>query len=369
MRFNSAFVVCSLLFFIIAGVLSCGNKDVPVIVEPNKPVTVVSVSTPPNLQNIVNDPVWATIDSVSVVCGEKPAFSNAFGILCVNTKAITDGNNVYMRFTWIDYKKDVRPGYWVNERCEGCTVWSQDLDTAGILLLPQPIGLLRPYEQSKQRWENEDVLALFFDMGGNGGEGANCATTCHFPDTNSVGWSHWTTGGGTIDAWVWRAGRTNPVGLADDQVWGGFDATNRNDSYTVEIYQRNGRSSNDITDPKWMHKDGPRNDIDFLYANDISLDLDPIDYLGWNKLDGIPGYAIDSGWQRGAETSRYDVRAASQYDDASKKWTVVLWRRLGAPHTGEDVNFEAGKEISCTMAIMDHTNRRHSGSQVFKFKF
>ncbi len=346
------------LFFIVAVSFSSCSKDNPAIDTSSKDTLYVkSVSTSPDTADIINDPLWDGAEEFSIRIGEDKNYSNNLGIGIVKTKAIVDTAYIYMRFDWRDSTMSVRPGYWTNQVGQNCRVWTQNADTNCF----ETDNALNP------RWENEDVLGLLIDMGSNGVEKANCATTCHTdPDTSDIGYCHYTTGDGNIDAWVWRAGRSDPLGLADDQCWGPKSQTRREDSYTVEPCLRNSVQSEEPSEPKWMHRTGPAYTRSFLFTADtVMMNI----IANWQPLDGVSGYALNTNWNTG-NTSRYDVNAKSSYDDQLKRWTIVLWRRLTTPYTAEDVNFKDGrKELQATLAIMDHAFARHSGSKPFTIKF
>jgi hypothetical protein len=348
------------LFFILAVMLSSCSKDKGVIDTSSSGIlNVKSVSTSPDTAaDIINDPIWDQAEETSIRIGEDKNYTNDLKVGIVKTKAVADTAYVYIRLDWRDSSKSVRPGYWTNEVGTGCAVWTQNTDTSCIKI----VNALNPL------WENEDVLGLLIDMGNNGVEKANCATTCHTgADTSDIGYYHYTTGDGNIDAWVWRAGRSNPLGLADDQCWGPKNQTRREDSYTVESCLKNSLYSEDPSEPKWMHRSGPTDDtVSFLFTTDtVMMDI----RSAWQPRDGVPGYVLNTNWNTG-NTSRYDVKAKSSYDDQLKRWTIVMWRRLTTAYTAEDVNFKDGrKEFQATLAIMDHAFTRHSGSKPFTIKF
>ncbi|MCX6831677.1 MAG: ethylbenzene dehydrogenase-related protein [candidate division Zixibacteria bacterium] len=349
------------LFFIVVVVFSSCSKDKGVIDTSSKDTLYVkSVSTSPDTADIINDPLWDEAEEFSIRIGEDKNYTNDLKVGIVKTKAVADTAYVYMRFDWRDSTMSVRPGYWTNQAGQECAVWTQNADTT-VTSCPQIGNALNP------RWENEDVLGLLIDIGNNGVEKANCFTTCHTgADTSDIGYYHYTTGDGNIDAWVWRAGRSNPLGLADDQCWGPKNQTRREDSYTVESCLRNSIQPTYSSDPKWMHRTGHTYAGSFLFTADtVMMDISS----NWQPRDGVPGYVLNTNWNTG-NTSRYDIKAKVAYDDQLKRWTVVMWRRLTTPYTAEDVNFKDGrKEFQATLAIMDHAFERHSGSKPFTIKF
>jgi hypothetical protein len=355
LRWLFAGLIFSLMVFFLG--TGCNKKGGEVVVSGSNVVNVKVVSAPPAADDMLGDPVWDGVEEVAIRAGESADFTDQFGIRLVRVKAVTDGVDLYMRFNWTDSTESQSPGYWKYAACDRCRVWSQNADTANGQDLN---NALTP------KWANEDILAMFIDYGNNGSEKANCATTCHDPNVNTIGSSHWPTGGGNIDCWIWRAGRTAPLGLAEDLFLG---PEQKYDLRSVEIYQRNAvDDTSDRTDPRWMHRLGHSDSVSFLYVPD-TVQLDWSAPAGWVMNDGVPGYVLQPNWH-GADTSAYDVKSKSDWDGSTMKWTVVMWRKLKTAYTTEDVDFtDSRKEYQATLAIMDHTNSRHSGSKPFTIKF
>jgi hypothetical protein len=316
------------LFFIAALIASSCSKDKGVIDTSSKDTLYVKlVATSPDTADIVNDPLWDQAEEIGVRVGEDKNYTNALKLGLVKTKAIVDTAFVYLRFDWRDSSRSVRPGYWTFQVGADCNVWTQNADSN----CTEVNNAINP------RWENEDMLGILFDMGNNGTEKASCNTTCHAdnsgagPDTSDIGYYHYTSGDGNIDAWVWRAGRMNPLGLADDQCWGPKSQLRRSDSFTAPPYYQNIQSGR----PAWMHSTGPAYAGDFLLVNDtVMMDM----AANWIPKEGVPGYSLNNNWNVG-NTSRYDIRSKASYDDQLKRWTVVMWRRLTTASPTEDVNF------------------------------
>ncbi len=360
---NPKLLIHLLLGCLITGALAigCSGEDEDPVGGRDHEVIVQAVTTPPNTADIVNDPVWEGVDVASIVVGEDSTYTDYFGTGVVRVQAIQDGEYVYMRFNWSDSSKTDQPGRWIWEIPGQSAAFSQKLDT-----VKNKFGnfALTGEERNRQLWVNEDVLSIFFEVG-NGSVKANCALTCHTADTDTTKRPHYTQGNGNIDCWVWRAGRTEPLGIAEDYFWrddGRFDAFSR------PLYGRNSRDTTiDInTDPRLMHTTG-RN-----YTGNLLFDVDTTTLLlfgeGWTAQDGVPGYIHFSNFNEGA-SSRYDVKAKAEYDPQLGRWNLVLWRTLVAPHSEDDVTFEIGQSYEATLAVMKSTALRHSGSQPFTMKF
>ncbi len=342
-------------------VSSCSKDKGAVNTDPSNTVIVKLVSTPPDTLDLINDPGWASAEETSIRIGVDAAHSNDLGVGLVKVQAISDNTNLYMKFNWRDSSQSIRPGYWSylpdTAACPG-KVWAQNLG-ANCTEIDNAVT---------PRWENEDVLALMLDMGTNGTDKADCGNTCHLLiDTTMQGLRHYTSGG-TVDAWVWRAGRTDPLHLADDECWGPREQLTRHDSFTVEIYTMNADEREDNRLPIKMHSSGHG------FTGNVLLEPETIPFaqditVGWAPRDGLPGWIIKPDWYYN-KVSRYDVKAKSEYDDVVKRWTVVLYRKLTTTDLQEDVNFNDGrKEYQATMAVMNHAFERHSGSLPFIIKF
>lgn len=340
-------------------IVGCGEDEPPVTgIGGDREVKIQAVTQAPNLADIVNDPVWAGVDEASIWVGADTSYGAYFGVGVVRVKGIQDGNNVYLRFNWVDSSETKRPGRWYFGG-----------DTDPIFQVTDTVRglngnlLLNQQESKRQLWENEDALALFLDFGNNGSEGADCATTCHFRDDDTAKATHFTTGGGNIDGWIWRAGRTDPFDIAEDYFWGLEQSF---DQFSNALYGRNALTGNDETDPRMMHITGRNYRGEQLFTQDTI----PFVFVGqnWQPGDFISGYIFNQAFNTGT-TSRYDVNAQSEYDPQLSRWTLVLWRTLAAPNPAEDVAFATGQSYEATLAVMRNNLQRHSGSQPFTLKF
>lgn len=350
-------VLIGLMAFCVTAIAltSCSDDKGTISTAAKDTLYVKAVSTSPDTTQILTDVLWDDIEEVSIRIGEDKNYTNDLKLGIVRAKAMVDSAYIYLWFNWRDSTESVRPGYWTHlaypvSVCPDLELWSQNADS---LSCSEVDNLLSP------RWENEDVLALLIDMGNNGTERAGCNTTCHADaDTNDAGYRHYTTGDGNIDGWVWRAGRMNPLGLVDDQLWGPKSQTRRDDSYQAAAFEKNIESGR----PKWMHNNGTSDSVVFLFdVNSIDMVLG----ANWKAKDGLPGYRLNTHWNVG-NTSRYDIKCKSSYSNADKRWTVVMWRRLETPYPAEDVNLKDGrKNYQATLAVMDHAISRHSGSKPF----
>lgn len=367
-----------LVAMLFAGIMvSCSDDDPVVETGGENRIVVTYVSTAPDTADIVNDDVWDNVAVSSIRAGLKEIYADQFGPKVIRTQAVSDNEYIYFRFNWTDDSESNKPGYWSYHttdvpwtqngieiiRTDIDTTWDSTqtppvvvaIDTTADTLYSEVVNLLNP------RWEKEDIFSMIWDNGSNGAEGANCATMCH-----RVGGldTMYLTGGGYVDLWVWRAGRTDPLGLADDMLWD-TDTRNYDDfSQNRASWQRNSRNqSQEESDPKWSHRDGKDYHGTFLFTED-TVTLDFATLVEWRDGDGVPGYILEKDLKpsEAAKTSRYDVKARSEFDPGSGTWTLVLWRKLNTGND-DDFVFTEGESYTTTLAIMDHTDNFHSGSE------
>lgn len=356
MRFRliSLYVIVVLALMLAA---SCSKTDPPVVTNPAQDLTVTYVTQDLDTADLLNDAAWDNVDESYIRIGESATYTNQFGLAIVRAKAIADGQNVYLRFSWGDGTESNKPGFW-SFFDEG-TIWRQNADSNGFSVA----NALNP------RWTNDDQLALIFDNGSNGSEGANCALMCHQVGSEDTMW----VSAGNVDVWVWRAGRTDPLGLADDMYWGPNSRAFDDFSQNREAYTRNAvnpDAPDGVTDPRWMHVDGPDYHGIFLFSEDTTAMNFTGQQFQWQAGDGVSGYVLEKDLHpsEAAKTSRYDVHAASEYDPGARTWNVVLWRKLNTGNE-DDFAFEQGVTYHASLAMMDHTDNFHSGSRVFTIKF
>lgn len=356
----------SLVYLILGSLLAaalfigCGNDEGGPVNPYPMEVIVKAVASTPDTADIVHDPLWDGAEEASIPVGTDENYSNYHGSSIVKVKAMQDGEYLYVMVNWADLNKTVTPGRWIYGRTEN-TAFTQVLDT--VKNTAGNFGY-NEAERNRQLWENEDVVSLFFDMDDGGSVGANCALTCHVNDADTTLVTHFTQGNGTIDAWVWRSGRTDPFGVAEDYLW---TDNSKYDGFDVPLYTRNALTASDLSDPRVMHTTGSDFKDTILLAQD-TIPYQLITVPAWENFDAIPGYIHYSDFNSGTNTSRYDVRAKSEYDPQLGRWTVVMWRKMQAPHS-DDANFVEGESKEATLAIMKNTLIKHSGSKVFTFKF
>ncbi len=291
--------------------------------QPTEPAGFVAslTSSAPVLDGDGSDGAWNRATPYLVTVGESLAYANNFGTFDVMLKALYDSENIYILATWNDpsQTESVHHKRWSFDG----TGWN--------------------------RGGSEDRIFFMFDPGDNGTEGADCATMCHQPTPGKMG----TTGGGHVDVWHWKAGRTAAAGFADDKWW---DETGRHsDSKISSPTRANINAAGD--GPEWMHPDGPAYAGDFLFEDTIVPFDSTLDWTG----KSIPGHILGGP----ADGSRWDIRAGSTYQNGV--WTVELQRALDTGNP-DDVVLGTG-DVQLSIAVTDNSGPSHSGAPPFILKF
>jgi len=130
-----------------------------------------------------------------------------YGIYYVSIKAAYDVQRLYLQLQWPDSTPSVAHRDWVYQTAAGSFV---------------------------RRTTDEDVVYLSFliDPAAAGSSASGCTTACHVnerlgatsPDDLAYRFTmHSATPALRADSWAWHAGRTDPLGLADDAYWDDVD--------------------------------------------------------------------------------------------------------------------------------------------------
>lgn len=286
-------------------------------------LVVASVTTGPTIDGSV-DAVWSNATEYVVTVGESADYSNAFGAIDVSLKALQDGEYVYILASWADATENVDKKLWTYSAGS----WSQS--------------------------GNEDRIYFMWDTGTNGTEGVNCSSMCHVGDNQM-----YTTGGGWVDVWHWKAHRTNPLGHADDKYFNdviGGDGGRHGDLKTIGLYSDN--KDNDL--PKYS---GPITDGHFIIIQEGEDETSLTAFTAADTTIDIPGYILNEN----ADGSRADVEAKGVWNNG--KWTVELKRMLDTGNSDDDAVFIEGQTIQATIAVTNNSGGDHSGAMPFEVKF
>ncbi len=247
----------------------------------------------------------------------------------VTLYAMGDGEYLYMAAQWTDATENVDKNQWTYDG----TTWTKS--------------------------GNEDRLALMWDMGLNGTEGASCTTMCH---GTTMG-----TSTGMVDVWHWKAARGGTtMGVADDKHWLA-ETDGRHSDPGTSAYSDNALDTNG--NPTYMPAGGHGMNATFLGANQAALDImtpmtshmtamavafDPA--AGWMAGDTVPGYVL-----RVPAGDRANVQAHGTY--ANGVWTVEFKK----PYAGSAGDFTVvpGGSIEFSHDSFDNTGGGHTGDGTF----
>lgn len=199
---------------------------------------------------------------------------------------------------------------------------------------------------------DQDRIAIMWDMGNNGSEGANCMTMCHDVGMEStLGHRMYTTGGGTVDVWHWQSALSNPIYLAIDEIWA--DSGRVTDEAFAPIYETNWDTIN--AHPIYMHQtDTLYTGKSFLLKSEaVPLITNP-DF--WPQGFTIPGYVVNEM----ATGSATDVDTYA-WRTTLDTWYVLMSRKLNTGNA-DDVDLSTiatGDSIMTSIAIMDNASEIH----------
>lgn len=347
----------------------------------------------------------------------------AENLVVIEMKAVHDGTNFAFRFEWEDDTENNTSSYWTYEGGEwnrsgnedrlymmfetgdpaatgrmdqtfsqvGCAMVCHGrfeggntaiLDTTTELHDCSYCHLPAPGAQSPDFVHLETDLACdtcHEDRGGEPGELLNDADMIS-PSEDA-----------TFDVWHWKAGRSNPLGIVDDQYLppalrrkddgGGLNGTNSFDSASVggaiPLYV--------FTD------DRPDGSTSWLYQSEIAAMVAADELATWDEENGGgPGYYLSDGVTafvpaEGATVQRNihndeDIvgdRTANTFADGSYSggvWTVVVYRELAPGETDDDGNptdkdFVPGENYTFSLAVTDNSGHNHKGKNLNTMHF
>lgn len=272
--------------------------------------TIVAKKGTPTINGKDDDSAWGQASEVNL---SLPVQAGG-GPTKATIKAAYDDNNVYFLLKWQDPTgtESINKNMLTYNAADGTWTKSGNEDRVYFLF---------------------NINATDFDTG--------CAVYCHVgnPDWDNTHDSRMGTNnpGETIDVWHWKAHRTNPSGYAEDKHW--VDLTNADEILyegatvlkTRLADAGDGFDSGNIEAglPKYMHKNDPGANADFLLEAD-AVAFDP--NADWSDGDTVAGYVLKEG-----TGSRADVIAVSTYSDGT--WTVEFQRSL-ITNNPDDVQFK-----------------------------
>lgn len=265
-------------------------KDAPQGFPPPAELRAVKVEAEPEIDGRGNDPVWSAARPITV------RVNGGSGEIPVTLRAVQTDKRIFFLVEWLDPTEDRTHKPWI---------WSRQAQS---------------YTEGKAL---EDALIFRFETG------------CSWVSELDAGFDN------ESDVWIWRAGRTDPVGYADD-MW--FTLAE------VSLWRGNHREAKRLpvssTSPRWrlrVNKDGslvysleqPWPEIWYHHDRDLGTP-------SFRRKEAPPNYAGDVVLQfypsiptKGAA----DVKAKGSWKDG--RWTVEVGRSLKAQVDGswQDVDF------------------------------
>jgi len=347
-----------ILISILEGCSDPGSPISELTSVPNRVPVVNSTKAPP--MNNPFDSIWDGVLAGSIDVGLSEEYTNEFSSGKVLVKAIKTPDRMYLRFEWLDATRSVRPNEVIRKEVingnDTTRTWYQHSSLEEVTVISDDSTYIDTL------WYDQDRVALIWDMGDNGAEGADCAAMCHASALPN-GQRHYTSGGGSVDVWEWQAGNTDPAYLVRDGIWNGLG--HGDDQTTVPIYILNFDSAN--ARPLYMQT------TDTAYTGNTILIEDAVEFdstLDWTAGYDMPGYIIN----RNASGSVADISGYSAY--AANTYTggryLVLMSRALTTGNADDIDFTTiapGDSVQATMALMLNADRVHSGSRPFYFIF
>lgn len=251
------------------GTVTAKKTDVPIVID----------GTP--------DSRWSLTDSITTVLGIKLKF-------------LYDDSTLYAYATWLDGHREYPTGVVAPSKSEFRKRWSYDGTT---------------WTQSG----DEDRLAITWKMADN--FGASCGRTCHNESNPHA------TKNDKMDVWHWKAQRTNPIYLVDDQYWS--TSGRQNDAVISGSFGSDNISSGL---PAKMGPDLASNQGPWL-LNSTAI---PFVNSGWVAGDKIPGYVLNDS-PNPIVGSRGDVIAKGVFNEVTGYWTLEMARKLNTGNTDDFV--------------------------------
>jgi hypothetical protein len=334
-----AYMFCiGLLIIVISGFFSGAqdsSRGVAKTLESNY------VTTAPVLDGNGGDDAWTNAEAITTSNG-------------VEIRSVYTTTHIYFMATWEDSTRDVAKNSWAFTGGE----WKKSGDEDRLAFA----------------WNIGNSVANFNENG--------CQVACHSNSMNT------NADGEKIDAWHWKAARTDPAGYVDDKWWDNADTTDdheasrHGDSRDSGSYSSNAQKLNNSIDvisvPMYYEPDATGDDAKFITSKEVddgeAKMITGVDANGTLIYSGgsvpssatIPGYVLEK-----PVGSRGDINVASSY--AEDYWTVEISRGLDTTHD-DDIQFSTSVDSAYYfgVATFDNSggmNHDTTGSNVYKLVF
>jgi Ethylbenzene dehydrogenase/Prokaryotic cytochrome b561 len=366
LRISHPLAASGIVAFVAAGVVVSADqatRNVLVIKQ-------IARQDAPRLDGDVSDPVWRTAGRVVVPTLEGANFDGS-GKTTVEIRAVHDGESVYIAFTWEDPTRSLKHLPLV-KAADGWKVKQEEYDI----------------EDEDAYYEDKFAVLLSKsgELAGGGSIHLGPRPLSGKPDAYSGRGLHYTTDGGIVDMWHWKASRGGLLGYMDDNYFGPPAEPTQPETKGLSRYKAGygtdpGKAiyaNNFKTEPRGGYR-GPvqptrlPKDLAATTAAMGRFDLDPNQGVSenarwWMTNDEsapytaaadqlIPVGTIIPGVLIAGEYSgdRSDIRCAARW--AAGRWTLEIVRRLD---TGSryDVAIQSG--VHMWVAAFDHSQTRHT---------
>ncbi len=280
-------------------------------------LTAERISEPISIDGLSNEHSWGTARELVTLVKD-----GSIGKVDVSIKALYDEENIYLFVSWKDPTESVTKDIWTYDGGE----WRSS--------------------------EDEDRLSFFWNVGGsiNAFDIAGCAMLCHGDRM------HTNAPGEKGDLWHWKASRSNPLGMFDDEwidhtIVESYDYISREAAFHPdfggEIATENvdgSRASPEYYEPSSVDQE----DTEHLFQEEIE-NGEAVKVNGANILAGAtaPGYILHR-----PSGSRGDIEARGVWMDG--RWNVEFKRKLKTGNE-DDVQFDTAHTYRFGIAIMDNT--------------
>jgi len=335
-------------------------------------LTVARVPTPPKLERLLDDPVWADVRPARIHTGQGINLGGT-GESLVEVRAVHDGKKVYFAFRWEDPSRSVRRNPLIKQ-ADGWHILSNN-----------------PYIDDVTTYY-EDKFAVIFSPTAAFGSGG----TSHFGDKpladqpgsrNGRGLHY--TDGHMVDMWQWKPSRGGLLGHVDDMYIG--PPTEPTPEQASQIARYQGGYWGDPGNAYYVYNFMPLRPDEY-HGGAVPIRSLPKDYVATNKAmgrwDPDPDSSVDDGsqwWMFENETVPYsaeldatipvgtiipgvliigeysgdraDVRGSAHWSDGH--WTLVTSRDL-VTGSKYDQDFVVGRDLYMWVAVFDHTQTRHT---------
>lgn len=262
------------------------------------------------------DPVWQKIPPLTIPLTGRDKFAGQ--TLKLTAKAAVSGEEIFFWFQWPDPTLSVTRKAW---KFDG------------------------------RRWQhqagNEDRLSVLLEItpipefASQG-----CAAVCHLPPgaTSARGGRFGTTSAAHRgDLWHWKAGRSDPVGHADDTWLGPVSETKGGRKPDAGSGGEQLNETEDKTRPRYAPAPGKSPGKQGVLPAAEAVPIE--DYSRFRAGDTLT-YQMPLT----PTGSRADIRAASVYGQG--RWTLMLSRRLNTGHE-DDAVLKPGERYPLALAVFD----------------